>query len=48
MLDDLRGPAEFVEAFLFGFPALFSVVNPIGGAFVFQALTAGCSAAERA
>jgi multiple antibiotic resistance protein len=38
---------EFVEAFLLAFPAIFSVANPIGGAFVFQAMVANRTAAER-
>lgn len=31
---------EAVHAFLLGFPALFSIVNPISGAFIFRSLTA--------
>jgi multiple antibiotic resistance protein len=38
---------ELLNALLLGFPALFSVVNPIGGAFIFEAMLAGRSAAER-
>jgi multiple antibiotic resistance protein len=34
-------------AFLFGFPALFSIVNPIGSTLVFFNVTAGASRAER-
>ena len=29
-----------VNAFLLGFPALFSIVNPISGAFIFRGVTA--------
>ena len=47
MFTDPDGPDEIIEAFLLGFPALFSIINPVGGAFVFQALTAGCTGAER-
>ena len=35
-------------AFLLAFPALFSIVNPIGAALVFAEVTAGRSQAERA
>ena len=35
-------------AFLLAFPALFSIVNPIGAALVFAEVTAGRSKAERA
>ena len=28
-----------LEAFLLGFPALFSIVNPISGAFIFRTVT---------
>jgi multiple antibiotic resistance protein len=38
---------EAVNAFLLGFPALFSIVNPISGAFIFRAVTAGSLVAER-
>jgi multiple antibiotic resistance protein len=31
---------EAVQAFLLGFPALFSIVNPISGAFIFRGVTA--------
>ena len=30
-----------MQAFLLGFPALFSIVNPISGAFIFRGVTAG-------
>jgi multiple antibiotic resistance protein len=30
-----------INAFLLGFPALFSIVNPISGALIFQQVTAG-------
>jgi multiple antibiotic resistance protein len=39
MFTDPNGPRQLLEALQIGFPALFSIVNPIGGAFVFQALT---------
>jgi multiple antibiotic resistance protein len=42
------GPDELVNALQIGFPALFSIVNPIGGAFVFQAMTGDADAATRA
>jgi multiple antibiotic resistance protein len=32
---------EALHAFLLGFPALFSIVNPISGAFIFRGVTAG-------
>lgn len=32
---------EAIHAFLLGFPALFSIVNPISGAFIFREVTAG-------
>src|SRR6201986_4873387 len=32
---------EAVNAFLLGFPALFSIVNPVSGAFIFGAVTEG-------
>ncbi|HEY0424605.1 MAG TPA: MarC family protein [Rhodopila sp.] len=32
--------AEALHAFLLGFPALFSIVNPISGAFIFRGVTA--------
>jgi multiple antibiotic resistance protein len=31
---------EAVHAFLLGFPALFSIVNPVSGAFIFRGVTA--------
>jgi multiple antibiotic resistance protein len=31
---------EAINAFLLGFPALFSIVNPISGAFIFRSVTA--------
>ena len=37
----------FLDAFLLGFPALFSVVNPIGGAFIFQTMLEGCPSDQR-
>ncbi len=38
---------EAVSAFLLGFPALFSIVNPISGALIFRGVTAGRSPAAR-
>ena len=38
---------EAARAFLLGFPALFSIVNPISGAFIFREVTAGRTAEER-
>ena len=38
---------QAVNAFLLGFPALFSIVNPISGAFIFRGVTAGLAAPER-
>jgi multiple antibiotic resistance protein len=35
-------------AFLLAFPALFSIVNPIGSAFIFDAVTGNLSHADRA
>src|ERR1700689_4551725 len=48
MLHNPQGRASFVDAFLLGFSALFSVVNPMGGAFVFQTMLDGGSLAQRA
>ena len=39
---------EAIAAFLIGFPALFSIVNPIGGAFIFREVTTDRSAEARA
>lgn len=36
-----------INAFLLGFPALFSIVNPISGALIFNQVTAGRPAQER-
>ena len=38
---------DAINAFLLGFPALFSIVNPISGAFIFREVTAGHLVAER-
>ncbi len=35
--------AETVSFFLLSFPALFSIINPLGGAFIFLAATRGMS-----
>lgn len=39
---------EAVNAFLLGFPALFSIVNPLSGALIFHQLTAERPARDRA
>jgi multiple antibiotic resistance protein len=39
---------EAIHAFLLGFPALFSIVNPISGGFIFREVTVGRSPTERA
>jgi multiple antibiotic resistance protein len=38
---------EAAHAFLLGFPALFSIVNPISGAFIFRSVTASRQPATR-
>jgi multiple antibiotic resistance protein len=38
---------EAINAFLLAFPALFSIVNPISGTFIFGAVTAGPLVAQR-
>ncbi|HVY17624.1 MAG TPA: MarC family protein [Rhodopila sp.] len=38
---------DAVAAFLLGFPALFSIVNPISGALIFRSITATLGHAER-
>jgi multiple antibiotic resistance protein len=38
---------QAINAFLLGFPALFSIVNPLAGAFIFRELTADLSVAQR-
>jgi multiple antibiotic resistance protein len=38
---------QAINAFLLGFPALFSIVNPLAGAFIFRELTAGLPAEQR-
>src|SRR5512143_629614 len=37
-----------LHAFLLGFPALFSIVNPLSGAFIFREVVADRALAERA
>jgi multiple antibiotic resistance protein len=37
----------FLGAFLFAFPTLFSIVNPIGGALIFKEVTSDRTPAER-
>jgi len=39
---------ETIHAFLLGFPALFSIVNPVSGAFIFRGVTANRSPEARA
>lgn len=39
---------EAITAFLLAFPALFSIVNPPGAAFIFNDVAAGYSSADRA
>lgn len=39
---------DAIAAFLLGFPALFSIVNPISGAFIFREVTAHRAPADRA
>lgn len=39
---------EAINAFLLGFPALFSIVNPISGAFIFRSVTASRSFEDHA
>lgn len=39
---------EAIAAFLLAFPALFSIVNPPGAAFIFNDVAAGYSGADRA
>lgn len=36
-----------IGAFLLAFPALFSIVNPIGGALIFESVTAGRSSSDK-
>ncbi len=43
----MNGARAAAEAFLFAFPALFSIVNPIAGAFFFNEVTEGRSHDER-
>lgn len=42
------GMKTLVDAFLLGFPALISIVNPLSGAFIFRDVTSGRSIAQRA
>ena len=37
-----------IHEFLLAFPALFSIVNPVSGAFIFSTVTVGLDAAEHA
>ncbi|HKM64379.1 MAG TPA: MarC family protein [Acidisphaera sp.] len=37
-----------LQEFLLAFPALFSIVNPVSGAFIFNTVTVGLSAADHA
>jgi multiple antibiotic resistance protein len=36
----MPGLYQVLNAFLLGFPSLFSIVNPISGAFIFREVTA--------
>ena len=36
----MPGLYQALSAFLLGFPALFSIVNPLCGAFIFREVTA--------
>jgi len=48
MIADWWSAAPTAEvAFLLAFPSLFSIINPIGGALIFDAVTAGFSHADR-
>src|SRR5271165_7369169 len=48
MIVDWRSAAPTAEvAFLLAFPSLFSIINPIGGALIFQAVTAGFNHPDR-
>jgi multiple antibiotic resistance protein len=38
---------QAINAFLLGFPALFSIVNPLAGAFIFRQLTAHLAVEQR-
>ena len=40
-------PSDLSSAFLLAFPALFSIVNPIAGAFIFGEVTGDRSHADR-
>jgi multiple antibiotic resistance protein len=42
------GSQDIVQFFLLAFPALFSIVNPLGGAFIFLGATEGFSSKVRA
>ena len=44
----LKFSATAGNAFLFAFPSLFSIINPIGGAFIFDGLVRAASRVERA
>ena len=44
----LEFAATASNAFLFAFPSLFSIINPIGGAFIFDGLMREAGRAERA
>ena len=47
-IDTHVAPATAIGAFLLAFPALFSIVNPIGGALIFREVAGDRSHAERA
>ena len=39
---------EAIHAFLLGFPALFSIVNPLAGAFIFREMAAAARSSSAA
>ena len=47
-VNDVLGAAlTAANAFLLAFPSLFSIINPVGGAFIFDGMLRGTSRAER-
>ena len=46
-MDWRSAPSTAEVAFLLAFPSLFSIINPIGGALIFDAVTASFSHADR-
>lgn len=47
ILPSLGGLANFPQGLLLGFPALFSITDPIGNSVIFSQMTTGRSRAER-